>query len=82
VAGTVKHARLESPTARIHLKRGRQAHWQALIEGRVHLGYQRHKGANCREIKYLQAIKPRYWSRRSRPRAMIRLLDPSRSRQS
>jgi integrase len=44
VAGTVKHARLESPTARIRLKRGRQAHWQALIEGRVHLGYQRHKG--------------------------------------
>jgi integrase len=44
MAGTVKHKRFESPTARNRLKRGRQAHWQALIEGRVHLGYQRRKG--------------------------------------
>ena len=45
MAGTVKHARLESPTARSRLKRGRQPHWQALEEGRVHLGYQCWKGA-------------------------------------
>src|SRR5262249_33347206 len=40
MAGTVKHARLESQSARARLKRGRQPHWQALQEGRVHLGYQ------------------------------------------
>jgi integrase len=44
MSGTVKHKRLESPTARSRLKRGRQAHWQALEEGRVHLGYQCRKG--------------------------------------
>src|SRR5215475_10418058 len=37
MSGTVK-------SARDRLKRGRQPHWQALIEGRVHLGYQRWKG--------------------------------------
>ena len=40
MAGTVKHARLESQSARARLKRGRQPHWQALVEGRVHLGWQ------------------------------------------
>ena len=44
MAGTVQHARLESTSARDRLKRGRQPHWQALIEGKVHLGYQRWKG--------------------------------------
>ena len=44
MAGTVRHKRLESPTARNRLTRGRQPHWQALIEGRVHLGWQCHKG--------------------------------------
>jgi hypothetical protein len=44
MAGTVKHARLESPSARNRLKRGRQPHWQALVEGRVHLGWQCQKG--------------------------------------
>jgi integrase len=44
MAGTVKHARLESPSARNRLKRGRQPHWQALIEGKVHVGYQCWKG--------------------------------------
>ena len=44
MSGTVKHARLESQSARDRLKRGRQPHWQALIEGRVHLGWQRWKG--------------------------------------
>jgi integrase len=44
MAGTVKHARLESPSARKRLPRGRQPHWQGLIEGRVHLGYQCWKG--------------------------------------
>lgn len=45
MAGTVVHKRLESVTSRAKLKRGRQAHWQALEEGRVHLGYQCKKGA-------------------------------------
>ena len=44
MAGTVKHARLESQSARARLKRGRQPHWQALVPGRVHLGYQCWKG--------------------------------------
>jgi integrase len=44
MAGTVKHARLESASARARLKRGRQPHWQALVEGKVHLGYQCWKG--------------------------------------
>jgi integrase len=44
MAGTVRHARLESLTARSRLKSGRQPHWQALVEGKVHLGWQRWKG--------------------------------------
>ncbi len=44
MAGTVKHARLESPSARARLKRGRQPHWQALVEGKAHLGWQCRKG--------------------------------------
>jgi integrase len=44
MAGIVKHARLESRSARNKLKRGRKAHWQTLVPGRVHLGYQRWKG--------------------------------------
>jgi integrase len=41
MAGTVKHAKIENRTARARMKRGRQAHWRALVLGRVHLGYQR-----------------------------------------
>jgi integrase len=40
MAGSVKHARLESASARSRLKRGRQPHWQALAPG-AHLGWQR-----------------------------------------
>jgi integrase len=38
---SVKHARLESRNTRARLKRGRQAHWQALIPSQLHLGYAR-----------------------------------------
>jgi hypothetical protein len=41
MAGTVQHAKLETRTARARLARGRQPHWQAVIPGRAHLGYQR-----------------------------------------
>jgi len=41
MSGTVRHARLETRWARAKLKRGRQPHWQAIITGKVHLGYQR-----------------------------------------
>jgi integrase len=41
LAGTVRHARLDSRAARARLKRGRQPHWQAIVPRRVHLGYQR-----------------------------------------
>jgi integrase len=44
MAGAVKHAKLDSRTARSRLKRGRQPHWQALVPGKVHLGYQCWKG--------------------------------------
>jgi hypothetical protein len=44
MSGTVKHARSESQSARARLKRGRQPHWQALVEGRLHLGWQCWKG--------------------------------------
>src|SRR5689334_1772857 len=45
MAGTVRHANLETRTARARLKRGRQAHWRAILPGRAHLGYQRWPGA-------------------------------------
>lgn len=41
MAGTVKHAKIESRSARARMKRGRQPHWRVLIVGRAHLGYQR-----------------------------------------
>jgi integrase len=46
MARTVKHARLESRSARARLKRGRQPHWRSIVaEGlNVHLGYQIFKG--------------------------------------
>ena len=44
MAGTVRHTKLESHTARARLKPGRQPYWQALVAGRVHLGWQRWKG--------------------------------------
>jgi integrase len=44
MAGTVKHAKLDSRTARSRLKRRRQPHWQALVTGKVHLGWQCWKG--------------------------------------
>jgi integrase len=48
MTGTVKHARLESATARSRLpKRGRQPHWQALQEGKLHLGWQCWRGDPC-----------------------------------
>ena len=40
MAAIVKHAKFETRTARARLKRGRQAHWRAIIK-RTHLGYQR-----------------------------------------
>src|SRR5262249_26200211 len=40
MSGTVREAKLQTPTARARLKRGRQAHWRAIAPGR-HLGYQR-----------------------------------------
>ena len=46
MAGTVKHAKLESRTARARLKRGRQPNWQAIVPGRAHLGYQRREGSD------------------------------------
>jgi integrase len=41
MAGTIREARLGSPTARSRLARGRQPHWNTLIAGRAHLGWQR-----------------------------------------
>ncbi len=44
MAGAVRHAKLDSRTARSKLKVGRQPHWEALVPGKVHLGYQRWQG--------------------------------------
>ena len=44
MAGNVQHAKLQNRTVRSRLKRGRQPHWQAIIPGKVHLGYQIWKG--------------------------------------
>ena len=44
MAGRVKDANIESPTARRRLKSGRNLHLQSLATGRVALGYQRWKG--------------------------------------
>jgi integrase len=41
MAGTVKEARLGNRKARSRLKAGRQPHWNTLVAGRDHLGYQR-----------------------------------------
>jgi integrase len=41
MARTVEHAKIETPTARARLKRGRQPHLQALVIGKAALGYQR-----------------------------------------
>src|SRR5262245_12846365 len=41
MVGLVQHANLTSRSARSRLERGRQPHWQALIRGRAHLGWQR-----------------------------------------
>ena len=44
MAGTVKEAKLQNPTTRKRLKAGRQPHWNTLVAGRDHLGYQRKDG--------------------------------------
>jgi integrase len=44
MAGIVQHSNIGSPTGREKLKTGRQPHWQALVPGKVHLGWQRWKG--------------------------------------
>ena len=41
MARTVQHARLETPTSRTRLKRGRQTHYQSLVTGKASLGYTR-----------------------------------------
>jgi integrase len=41
MAGTVREARLGTRTARARLKPGRQPHWNTIIAGRAHLGWQR-----------------------------------------
>ena len=41
MVGLVRHANLTSRSARSRLERRRQPHWQALVRGRAHLGWQR-----------------------------------------
>lgn len=45
MARTVQFAKIESPTARAKLARGRRYHFQSLISGRASLGYHRNEGA-------------------------------------
>ena len=44
MTNVVKHARLETRASRARLKRGRQSHWQSIVPGKEHLGYQRWPG--------------------------------------
>jgi integrase len=44
LARAIKEARIESPTARAKLKRGRQPHLRTLVAGRAALGYVRKQG--------------------------------------
>jgi integrase len=44
MAGIVQHAKIETRTARARFKPGRQPHWQAIITGRAHLGWQKREG--------------------------------------
>jgi hypothetical protein len=46
MAGTVKHVKLDSRTARRKLKVGRQANWQNLTPG-THLGYHKKEAGNA-----------------------------------
>ena len=41
MAGTIREARLGSPTSRSRLRPGRQPHWHTITAGRDHLGWQR-----------------------------------------
>jgi integrase len=41
MAGTVREAKLQNPTQRKRLKSGRQPHWNTIVAGRDHLGWQR-----------------------------------------
>jgi integrase len=41
MSGTVKEAKLQNRTSRRRLKPGRQPHWNTIVAGRDHLGYQR-----------------------------------------
>jgi len=41
MARTIEHKKIESPTARARLKRGRQTHFQSLVAGKAALGYTR-----------------------------------------
>ena len=74
MAGTVKHAKLESRTARSRLKRGRQPHWQALVPGKVHLGYQCWKGDAVGRWVLRRYIGDSKYSRGSQ-RNLLRALD-------
>jgi integrase len=44
MVGLIRHANLTTPRARRRLTPGRQPHWQALVRGRAHLGWQRWPG--------------------------------------
>jgi hypothetical protein len=44
MAGLTKHANLTTPRARRRLKAGRMPHWQDIVRGKAHLGWQRWPG--------------------------------------
>ena len=60
MSGTVREARLQTPTARARLKRGRQPHWRAIVPGRVHLGYQRRESDICGRWLLRRYVEGRY----------------------
>jgi integrase len=41
MAGTVRHSKIETATARLRLKPGRKAYWRSIVPGRLSVGYTR-----------------------------------------
>ena len=60
MAGAVRHAKLDTITARSRLKRASQPHWQTLLPGRAHLGYLRKKDESCGRWLLREYLQGRY----------------------
>ena len=60
MARTVEHAKIESPTSRARLKKGRQPHLQTLVTGRAAIGYQRKPGTPSGRWLLRRTVRGKY----------------------